>query len=119
MIYTSNYFNKATEQYTRVRISASAPTGATYEETWLTVAPDWRTLLKPYKEGQLTDDEYTGIYLAKLEAQKEIVINELQALLTKHKDIVLLCWCGKNKFCHRRLLADWLTKQGFGPIQEI
>lgn len=119
MVYTSNYFNKKIKDLVKVNISVSIPKGISVDERWKTVAPDWFTLLKPYKDGEIDDDEYTKRYLRQLEEKKFEVITEFRELTQKHDDIVLLCWCKKGNFCHRRILANWLEEQGFDEIPEL
>lgn len=120
MVFTSNYANRNINPgIVKIRISVSAPAGVVTDDEWLSVAPNWYSLLKPYKDGVIDDTEYTRRYLKQLEYNKEKILAQYRNLLAKHKDFVLLCWCGKGKFCHRRLLADWLHKQGFDEIQEL
>ena len=121
MIYTSNYFNyNDFADCVKISISVSLPKGLPYvPEIWRTVAPDWLTILKPYKSGLIDDDEYTRRYLRKLNDNKEQIIEEFRRVLSRNADVVLLCWCKKGDFCHRRLLAGWLQEQGFGVIDEL
>ena len=121
MVYTSNYANKGKDAMVRVRISMSAPQGATYDEYWPTVAPGWNDLLGPYKRGEIDDAEYTKRYLGILERNRKKVLEEFRNLVEKYpnRSVVLLCWCGKGKFCHRRLLAEWLEKNGAQTIREL
>lgn len=121
MVYTSNYFNKETKKMIKVRISLTVPSGYTADDAWLDVAPDWKGLLGPHKNGQIDDNEYTRRYIARLDTNANRIIGQYKALLQRHKgkDIVLLCWCGKGKFCHRRLLAEWLGRHGFETPQEL
>lgn len=117
MIYTSNYFNPKTNNYRKISISVSTPKGYGYDFLWKTVAPDWFELLKPYKEGIIDDEEYTRRYLIQLNGKKEQIIQEYKELLKENS--VLLCWCKKGNFCHRRILARWLEEQGFDEIKEL
>ena len=34
-------------------------------------------------------------------------------LLSKNKNIALICYEAPDKFCHRHLVAEWLNKNGF------
>lgn len=69
------------------------------------LAPSWE-LLNAYKEKRIGDREYEGIYandvLSRLDPEE--VFRELGP------DAVLLCWEAPDKFCHRRLVAEWLEK---------
>lgn len=119
MIFTSSYFEVKSRAYARVSISVSRPIGSDDCIEWKSVAPDWITTLKPYKEGLIDNDEYTKRYLRKLEQNHERILRELQDLLRAHGDIVLLCWCKKGNFCHRRILARWLERNGFAAVDEL
>lgn len=120
MIYTSSYFNNDIKEMTKVRISVSQPKGIGYDTIpWLTVAPDWYTLLKPYKDGVIDDNEYTKRYLKQLEGNKQKIVSEYKTLLNRYGSFVMLCWCKKGNFCHRRLLAEWLKEQGFEEVKEL
>ena len=120
MVFTSNYANRRIPlHFYKVRISVSMPPGVKTDGQWLTVAPDWETLLKPYKDHLFGDFEYTRRYLAYLDENREKITEEFRHLIATHGFVVLLCWCGKGKFCHRRLLAAWLRKQGFDEIAEL
>lgn len=43
---------------------------------------------------------------------RDEVINDL-FMLSWGRDIVLLCYEAPGKFCHRHLVADWLTRGGY------
>jgi hypothetical protein len=67
------------------------------------LCPSWG-LITVYKEGRITDVQYTrnyhGAILDQLDPEKIY-----QAL---GEDAVLLCWEGPGKFCHRHIVAEWL-----------
>jgi uncharacterized protein (DUF488 family) len=67
-------------------------------------------MLVGYKNGTVTQEEFTKRYTVKLNKllEKEGVeaFNELNGL-------VLLCYEKKGCFCHRHILADWLRSHGF------
>ncbi len=71
------------------------------------VAPDW-DIIMAYKNGQITEEEYTKRYTAQLD---RIGINKI---LTSFKDgDVLLCYEKSGRFCHRHILAEWLEYYGY------
>ena len=35
------------------------------------------------------------------------------------EDVILLCWEAPGKFCHRRLVAEWLEKHLGRPVPEL
>ncbi len=112
MIYTSYFamMDKLPENVVPVSICCSAPDffkGIQYKK----LAPSY-TLLKKYKTNN--DDEFYSKYfkdniLGDLSASR--VIQELE-YLGEGKDIVLLCYEKTEDFCHRHLVAEWLTKNG-------
>lgn len=60
-------------------------------------------LLYDYKNGLCNEEEYTKRYI-------ESVLNKLSPLeiYNKIKGKVILCYCGKNSFCHRCIVLKWL-----------
>ncbi len=72
------------------------------------VAPTWGMVMG-WKDGTITDQEYTRMYLNILEKNKEKIIEWLKSL--KLDRIVFMCYCRDNTFCHTYLLIDWLVEQ--------
>lgn len=60
-------------------------------------------LLYDYKNGLCSDEEYTDRYIKN-------VLNNLNPhdIYNKLKGKVILCYCGKDSFCHRHIVMDWL-----------
>lgn len=71
------------------------------------------SLLADYKKKRIGWEEYTPRYIAQLE---ELGISRIEDLL--EDDMVLLCWEGPDKHCHRHLLAEWLRERGH-DVREI
>lgn len=72
-----------------------------------------RELLKKYKTGNMSSEEYTHNYNEGVLAG--LTVNALKSLLELEDfdgTIVLLCWEKEGNFCHRRLVAQWLKKHG-------
>ena len=65
-------------------------------------------LLMDYKNGRCSDEEYIERYTSD-------VLDKLNPIdiYNKVKGKVMLCYCGKDKFCHRKLVIEWL-KQHLG-----
>lgn len=55
------------------------------------------------KQGKINEEEYEKRY-------REEVLSKLdpQKIYDIFKDNVLLCWENPGKFCHRRIVAQWL-----------
>ena len=88
-------------------------------ETCFELAPD-RKLLKGYKAGEISQEEYTKQYNAFLKTVNwGEAIEKLYTISDKHscKDLVLCCYEKPDDFCHRHLLAEYLTKHGMN-VQE-
>lgn len=62
-------------------------------------------LLYKYKHQQINIDEYIETYKAE-------TLSHLDPLeiYNKVKGKVLLCYCGKNSFCHRHIVLEWLCQ---------
>ena len=117
MIYTS-YFarcNKLPKGLVPISIARQAPADYTGLE-YKTLAPAW-DILSEYKQ---TKDERTYIQqynyqLFLLSADQ--VVKELKEL-AQSDQIILLCYEKPDDFCHRHLVAQWLTEHGY-DTQEI
>lgn len=80
-------------------------------------APNW-DIVNGHKKQKITDEQYTAQYLeillASLMGQKQKWLAVL-----KQKEVVLTCFCGRGKFCHRYVLAKFLEKFGARYMGEI
>jgi len=74
--------------------------------------PKW-SFLKKYKDD---GDEYAYTL-----AYHEQVLGNLdpQEVWNDLKDHTLLCWEKSGKFCHRRIVADWLKKTIGANVPEV
>lgn len=113
MIYTSYYANKTLQQnknFIFVQISLSKPISFTVDYNIPQFAPSW-SLLNDYKNKICDEQQYKSRYIEELNKYpKERFIKFINWCKTKDKDIVLLCYEGKDKFCHRHILAEYLMK---------
>lgn len=104
MIYTSNFSNlKNMDMSKCLSISIGTPLwfdGESYDD----LKPTW-DIVMGHKNGNINDEEYTKIYY-------DTILSKLnpKEIYEKLDNKILLCWCGKNKFCHRHLIENWLNK---------
>lgn len=63
------------------------------------------SLLYRYKNNLCDEQEYTETYIAE-------TLSKLDALeiYNKLKGKVILCYCGKDSFCHRHIVINWLRQ---------
>lgn len=117
MIQTYFYNGKGLEQFSNVvSISYSITPGTAGKlvqqgikySHYKPLAPDWKSIVGPYKDGLITENEYVRRYhlqLDKLDPKK--VVEELG------ENAILLCYETPNLFCHRHIAARWLTLHGY------
>lgn len=123
MIYTS-YFAKVggydRNKYLLVSIALINP-------KWLTdfirepLLNPSDTALYDVKTGRIDKEEYTKLYLAKLNnIGSEAIINWLNDLQNNNpaKDIILCCYERSDNFCHRHILRKFLQDNNFN-IEEL
>ena len=112
MILTSYFANKSIWDagLRLVAVSLSVPRGF-YCERYPALAPS-RALINLAHEGRF--DEYTRLYV-------EQVLSRLDPLKVYREldGSILLCWEKAGKFCHRRLIADWLAKDTGYDVKEF
>lgn len=88
-------------------------------ETCFELAPP-RKLLVSYKKGLIDQDGYTKQYLQFLKTVDwSLTIGKLFDISDRNqgKDLILCCYEKPSDFCHRHLLAEYLTKHGM-DVQE-
>lgn len=71
-------------------------------------APD-EELLYAYKRGEVSVEEYTENYTAKMRQSFKDYPLSWNALLLP-EEIVIACYCGADEFCHRHLFKGFLTR---------
>lgn len=119
MIYTSYFANvkKLPQNIIPIAISASIPKSVRMT-MYQKLAPSYDILMTwkrtPDREKYIKD--YNEQVLSRLDANK--VVNELYRL-SHGKDIALICYEKPDDFCHRHLVAEWLTESGLcGEVKE-
>lgn len=102
-VYISYYARacRIVPDYRLISISIGIPNNFNGEIMRELNPPEW--LLYSYKNGNITEDEYSKIFY-------EQVLSKLNPLdiYNRCKGKVLLCYCGKESFCHRKLVLEWL-----------
>ncbi len=73
-------------------------------------APTWKMVLA-YRAKKISQEEYTEQYIQKMRGSYNLYRKEWNKLLSM-KQTVLVCYCARNKFCHRKLLARILVRLG-------
>lgn len=118
-LFTS-YFGRRTAGDWRLRPNAVAIT--TVRPGWAPrmlhckdLAPTW-TIVKAVKEGRITSEKYTELYLKLLENRGKTPQQVVNGLVDKS---ILLCYCGRDSFCHRHIAAKWLREGADVRIEEL
>ena len=104
-----------------------------YQEAGLTpvsiarITPSWyqgyvipelapsKSLLYRYKAGEVTQDAYIKEYTQQLDHMRWGGL--MKKLKTYGDDVVLLCYEKSSDFCHRHILAEYLT-ESWQPVRE-
>lgn len=110
MIYTSYfaYDRRIPTDVKRVSIARRSPAWWTGER-WLELAPSLSLLMR-YRNRIIDQTEYCRIYIDQL--NKLGVFNlamELSKYCSIDRDLVLYCYERPDSFCHRHLLADYMS----------
>ena len=121
-IYTGYYSQmKKYRQMGMIPVSIAYLTPQWYDgEVCFELAPS-RTLLKRWKQGEITEEEYKEQYTQFLDndVQWSKVWKKLKQISTKYKnsDLVLCCFEKSEDFCHRHVLAEYLTDTGIDVVE--
>lgn len=85
------------------------------------LAPD-KVLLSDWKDGKITDEEYTKRYLAGIDTDVlESYLKSWDAICEEqgYAGVVLLCFERNGVFCHRHVLADFIEKRYDRCVEEL
>lgn len=108
----TSYFAKSFNHPNAISIAGRAPDGFTGRQYKKLAPPYW--VFKKYKEDgdqEFYTEHYFKEVLNKLDPHK--VLEELGA------HAILLCYETPEKFCHRKLVAQWLRDKTGVEITEI
>jgi uncharacterized protein (DUF488 family) len=104
MVETSN-FRRCKGDPRCVAISARVPKNYNGRRCKKLAPPYW--MVQKSKSGEMIDEEFKREY-------KRCVLDKLDAhdiLAEIGDDAILLCWEWSGKFCHRTLVAKWLSEE--------
>ena len=110
--YFANFRKLDKNKYVAVSIARITPVG--FDIKVEEFAPEKSTLFN-YKNGKINEEQYTKEYTEQLDELFDdgIMVNTLSRLndLEKryNKEVVLLCYEGKGKFCHRHILSKYIN----------
>ena len=115
MIITSYFANW--RNYPRglrlISVSRFKPKGVHVDEVAFELAPSM-SLLRGYHSGRITITRYKQIYyndvLSKLDPRE---------IYRKYDNSLLLCYEKSGRFCHRRLIAEWLEVGNSCTVLEL
>lgn len=120
--YFANFRKLDKNKYIAVSITRITPVG--FDIKVEEFAPEKSTLFN-YKNGKINEEQYTKEYTEQLDELFDdgIMVNTLSRLndLEKryNKEVVLLCYEGKEKFCHRHILSKYINEKFNLDIREI
>ena len=120
--YFANFRKLDKNKYIAVSIARITPVG--FDIKVEEFAPEKSTLFN-YKNGKINEEQYTKEYTEQLDELFDdgIMVNTLSRLnsLEKryNKEVVLLCYEGKEKFCHRHILSKYINDKFNLDIREI
>ena len=120
--YFDNFIKLDKNKYIAVSIARITPVG--FDIKVEEFAPEKSTLFN-YKNGKINEEQYTKEYTEQLDELFDdgIMVNTLSRLnnLEKryNKEVVLLCYEGKEKFCHRHILSKYINDKFNLDIREI
>lgn len=117
VVYTGYYAKlKDYNGYKAYSISNSKPKGINIDIIKEFI-PSW-DIVKGYKDGSLTVDEYTILYRSELDSlDKERLKCIINTLLECNS--VLLCYEKSDNFCHRHILGKWLEEHTNIKVHEL
>lgn len=125
-VFVSYYGSKhVPEDAFRVQISTSVPESMKddMDIQFETLYPSYKNMVKPHKDGEIDDAEYSRRYNETvLEKNKDKILSNMAKVVDmareEQKDVYLFCYCRPGAFCHRYLVNNFLNEHGIA-CQEV
>ena len=120
--YFANFRKLDKNKYIAVSIARITPVGVDIKVEEF--APEKSTLFN-YKNGKINEEQYTKEYTEQLDelfddGSMVNILSRLNNLEKRYnKEVVLLCYEGKGKFCHRHILSKYINEKFNLDIREI
>ena len=110
-LFTSYYSSPLLKKVSlkKVSISRGVPKWFTPDVIYMPLAPSWQLIRISNEE------EYTARYQA--EVLDKLNVNDVLSLF--QDGAILLCWEPVGKFCHRRLVAEWIQNNTGIVVPEL
>lgn len=117
IVYTG-YFAKANKYkeagLTPISIASKTP-GKAYMERWDFLVPS-NNLFNKWKYEGMDNETFEKCYIE--ENLSRLDKEEFKELLKSTDNPILLCYEGPNSFCHRHIVAEYITKELGIPTEE-
>lgn len=75
-------------------------------------APDWATMVRPYKAEVINEEEYTHRYIQHMRLSYK-AHKEAWMWLLSQLEVTFVCFCFAGNFCHRTILARDILDRHF------
>lgn len=69
-------------------------------------------VLWAYKRGEVSDDQYTDLYLERLRNNFRASPEGFRTFLEREGKTAVACYCPAGKFCHRHLFVSFIKELG-------
>ncbi len=119
-LHTASFYDPQDWLGQRVRVSRQHPRGLTTQWDTLPGAyPDADTV-HAFRAGAITADEFASRYERLLDERYEengAFRAWVDSLPDIGGDVTLLCFERGERFCHRRVLAEWLLRRAGGRVR--
>lgn len=113
MIFTSHYNRAKNLEGFHIAVSRTVPAWFKSDLYLKELAPPMELIVK-FKEGQIGEEEFALNYVKSIGSDGLRALSSLAQLCMAHEelgvDTYILCHCGKDKVCHRQIIALLLWK---------
>lgn len=113
-LYTS-YYAKHNNDPNAISISARAP-AFFYGKRYSPLAPSW-DLINGIKQNKITQQQYIDQYLSLLVEKRKL--SPYQVVDDLWDGAIMLCYEAPYDFCHRHVVAEWITSNTGIPVIEL
>lgn len=115
----TGYFYNLTKNEIKgaVSIAVGNPRYVSIDLKMKELAPSW-ALLQDFRNEKIDEEEYKRRFDAQLSKLNPHQVMETLETMAGGEEPVIMCHCGKQHFCHRHLVAEWLERELGVEIEE-
>jgi len=106
-VFTVELYTISLSQWRKARDRGITLIDITVKSGLRVFAPE-DAVLWAYKRGEVSDEDYTELYLKRLQEQFRASPEVFEQFLMNEGPVAVACYCAAGKFCHRHVFVPFI-----------